>query len=189
MRGQSEVLATLVIAMIVLGALTWLLAQWQAGVGRAVKEINELTRQAEKIAIRIDCTGNYIVFIDPTAPSVTDPAGTNYAKVRFCYAELGDEAYKAYVVVPFTCNGAPGAYFIYGNFTLENVNGLSLYAFHPLGPSAVVPKATCADPTFLPFSSLHVVFPDGSEKVLTCFINTTLVGGSYLWGVASCVGA
>jgi hypothetical protein len=48
---------------------------------------------------------------------------------------------------------------------------------------------TCSSPTFLPFTTLHIVFPDGSEKVLTCFINATLVGTTYEWGVTSCVGA
>jgi len=189
MRGQSELLATLVIAMIVLGALTWLVAQWQVGVGKAVKQINEVTRQAEKMAIRIDCTGNYLVFIDPSVPSVTDPADTSYKDLRFCYSELGGKVYEAYIVVPFVCNNEPGSYVIYGNFTLEKVNNVNLYAFHPASSSAVVPSVACSNPTFVPFTTLHVVFPDGSEKLLTCFINVTLVGTTYEWGVTSCVGA
>jgi len=190
MRGQSELLATLMIAMIVLGALTWLVAQWQAGVGKTVKQMNEITRQAEKIALRISCTGNYIVFIDPSVPSVTDPALTSYKDLRFCYAELGGKVYKAYVVVPFVCNNEPGSYVIYGNFSQEAVNNVVLYAFHPASSSAIAPSFACSGtPTPMPFATLHVVFPDGSEKLLTCFVNVTLVGTTSEWGVTSCVGA
>ncbi len=189
MKGQSEILGALVLAMIVLGALTWLLAQWQQGVGEAVKEINKVTEQTEKLNIRIDCTGNYLVFINPSGPSVTDASTTIYSKLSYCYAELVDKSYKAYIVTPFTCSGYPSAYVIYGSFVQTVVNGVTLYQFRPYNSTAIVPLASCTNIAFSPFATLHILFPDGTEKVAVCFLNTTKLSTGTAWGVTSCVGA
>jgi len=188
-RAQSELLAAMLLAAIVLGALTWLVAQWEKGVGNLIKRVNEVTVRSAKLSIRIDCSGNYLVFLDPTVPSVIDAESTEYNNLRYCYAELGASSYKAYFVLPFYCNGEPSAYFIFGTFSRNPVDNVTLYTFKPSSSSAVVPQVACDKINFMPFATLHIVFPDSSEKVVSCFTNITLVNGEYLWGVSSCVGA
>ena len=188
-RAQSELIATMVLATIVLGAIAWLVVQWERNVGMAVKRMEEIASRSSKLGIRIDCTGNYLVFVDPTVPSVIDPALTAYSNLRYCYAELTLNAYKAYIVLPFYCNGQPGAYIIYGNFTKVVENNVVLYTFHPLTSSAIVPAVVCNNINFMPFAQLHIIFPDMSEKVASCMTNVTYVNGAYVWGVTSCVGA
>ncbi|UXD22179.1 hypothetical protein IPA_02370 [Ignicoccus pacificus DSM 13166] len=184
-RGVSEILGSLLLAMIVLGALGWLLTQWQQGVGRSTAQLKGLTQQAELSTLRIDCTGNYIVSIDPTVPSVTDlskdPA---YSNVTYCDAELTAPSYRAYLVVQLSCDGKPLSYFIYGNFTRVIVNGIALYQFHPLSSSSLDPKVPCTSFTFYPYAYLHIVMPSGLEKLALCFVNLT----STQWTVVSCVG-
>ena len=75
-------------------------------------------------------------------------------------------------------------YVIYGNFTKVVINGLTLYQFHPLNSTALVPSVSCTTYKLNPYAYLHVVLPNGLEKIAICFVNTTSLG----WTVGSCTG-
>jgi len=185
-RGAAELVAALLVAMVVLGALSWMLAQWQKGIGNARKGINLIASQASLNNIEVDCSGNYLVAIDPSVPNVTDvsTSSTGLANVTYCYTTLTAPVYRAYITISLICDGEPMAYVIYGNFTKVAVNNVVLYQFHPLNSTSLVPLIKCSDYTIEPYPQLHIVMPNGLEKVAICFVNTTSLG----WTVGSCSG-
>ncbi len=184
-RGASELVAALVLAMIVLGALGWLMVQWQKGVGGAKTQVDVITAQAQVSAIKLDCAGNYLVGLDPTTPTVYDiTQDPNLGNSTYCYTNLHLPKYTAYVAIWLTCNGQPLTYFIYGTFVQTEKDGVILYQFHPASSNAIVPYVGCTTFSLNPVAYFHIILPNGLEKLAVCFLNKT----STYWAVVSCTG-
>ncbi len=206
-RAISELFGALLLATIVLGAMVWLLAQWQNSVSQLTQQVNIVTKQAEVGAVKVDCSGNYLVglatetnAVSLTNPLVVDMNKTNLGNWSFCYAGLNLPKYKAYVVIKGACTVSsstiPMIWIIYGTFTKTTVTNAVLYHFLQTTTTAVVPDTITTNCTYNPFATLHIEMPNGLEKLVQCVMNTTTATWTYssttvtakLWVPKSCQG-
>ncbi len=189
-RAISELFGALLLATIVLGAMVWLLAQWQKSVSQLSQQVNLITKQAEVGAIRVDCSGNYLVglatetssgtvSVSLTHPLVVDINKTNLGNWSFCYAALNIPKFRAYVIIKGACtvssSRVPMIWIIYGTFTKTTVTNAVLYHFLQTTTTAVVPDTITTDCTYDPFATFHIEMPNGLEKIVQCVMNVTTV--------------
>ncbi len=210
-RAISELFGALLLATIVLGAMVWLLAQWQNSVSQLTQQVNIITKQAEVEAVRVDCSGNYLIglatetgtgsaSVSLTNPLVVDINNTNLGNWSFCYAGFNLPKYKAYVVIKGSCTVSsstiPMVWIIYGTFTKTTVTNAILYHFLQTSTTAVVPDTITTSCTYDPFATLHIEMPNGLEKLAQCVMNVTTVTWTYssttvnatIWVPKSCQG-
>ena len=185
-RAISELFGALLIATIVLGAMVWLLAQWQTGVTSVVQQVNIIGKQAEVSGLRVDCSGNYLIGMATATnnlllsqPKVVDMSDTNLGNWSYCYAEFNAPALRAYVVIKGSCvvntDTVPVIWIIYGRMVKTTVTNAVLYHFSQTTTTAIIPDTITTDCSFDPFATLHVVMPNGLEKMAPCVMNVTTV--------------
>ncbi|UXD22605.1 hypothetical protein IPA_06660 [Ignicoccus pacificus DSM 13166] len=198
LRGSAELYAAMLLALVVLGALSWMAVQWQRSSVSAQKRIEAMGTVSQATMAMLNCMDNYLVGLDPNTPTYIDlTVNSSISNATYCYSTLPTSTYSAYVVIPMVCSGAPIFYVITGKFVPQYLTttiqgNVTVYIFKP---NNLQPALPCPNPTFNGFAELHVVYPNGAEKIAFCYvgqvsyINTTTNQPETVWAVRSCTGA